>query len=632
MCGFVVSHSGRSGVPLRQADLDVMDRAIFHRGPDEHGQHVIGPVSMGHRRLSIIDLEGGKQPMASADGRYWLVYNGEIYNFRELRAKLVRLGRTFKEQSDTEVLLHAWQEWGLDCFNRLNGMFALVIYDCERDLLVAARDRFGEKPLYYTEGPGGFHMASELKALVAAGLVEKRLDPVSLYSYFTLGYITGERSIFETVKRLSPGTVLTYSPRAGVETRTWWRPPNPTEEYGDTRSVVWQSLALLQDSVHMRMVSDVPLGFFLSGGLDSSAIVALAAESGAAQLETFSIGFDDPEWDERPYARYVAQRFGTHHHEFVLSPQDFNVIEQIAWHADEPFADQAALPTWFLAKMTREYVTVALSGDGGDEVFAGYDVYRAHGLSERVQSIPPSVRRAAVAGLRASAPFGEGAGRLKLARNIEDAELPAFERFVAKQQTVFRRPFLQSVSACLAGVATEQTDRILFQSMLQNCEHALGDIAIWQQTCGLPDDMLHKVDRIGMAHSLEVRAPFLDHRLVELLNRTKFSVKLPGGHQKHILRKAMSAYFPEDFIRRRKQGFVVPMRRWFKSDLASEVKSLISGRSVTRQIISSAAIERIASEHARGVRLWDGALWALLMFEQWCRAYAISSESLADAA
>ena len=632
MCGFVVSFA-KTSAPPEPVTLDAMDRAIAHRGPDEHGVRNIGPVAIRHRRLSIIDLSGGKQPMASSDGRFWLAHNGEIYNYRALRHELESLGHVFRENSDTGVLLAAWRQWGEACLDRLDGMFALAVYDARCGILTAARDRFGEKPLYYIETPEALWLASELKALVAGGVAGKQLDPLALYSYFTLGYVTGEQAIFSGVKRLAPGQVLTFSRDMGLETHKWWRPPTPTEDRDDVAEITRQSLAILRESVRLRMVADVPLGFFLSGGVDSSAIVALAAEAAASRLETFSIGFDDPALDERPHARIVADRFGTRHHEFVVRPQNLDMLDEIAWHADEPFADQAALPTWFLSQMTRRHVTVALSGDGGDEIFAGYDVYRSHGLSERVRTIPAPIRQLAAAGLRASAPFGDGRQRLKLALNIEDAGLPAAERFIAKQQTVFRRDFLRGIAPALAPASGVDADRTLFAPLFEHTTNPLGAIALWQQTVSLPDDMLHKVDRMSMAHSLEVRAPFLDHRLAELLNRTKFSAKLPGGRQKYILRRAVADYFPEDFLARRKQGFVVPLQRWFRGDLAGHLRSrLLAPGAASTQVIARPAIERILSEHSRGQRAWDGALWALLIFEHWCSRFGLTADSLADAA
>jgi asparagine synthase (glutamine-hydrolysing) len=629
MCGFVMILR-KSLADAALADvLPAMGEAIRHRGPDENGVREVGPVSIAHYRLSIIDLQGGKQPMASRDGRLWLAFNGEIYNFRDVRQELAQLGHRFEETSDTEVLLKAWQEWGAGCLSRLNGMFALAVYDVERGRLIAARDRFGEKPLYFCETEHAVYLASELKALIAAGVVDTRIDPSALRSFLTLGFVTGEQSIFRNVRRLLPGHMLTYMPQAPLEQRPWYALPLPTEELDDAESLVEESLAILRDSVRLRLVADVPVGCFLSGGVDSSAIVALAAEASPAPLETFSIGFADPRYDERPHARFVASRFGTRHQEFVLQPQGVEVLERIAWHADEPFADPAALPTWFLSELTRRQVKVALSGDGGDELFAGYDVYRSHGLSEKVRRLPGFLRGAATAGLRVAAPMAGARSRrmLRLARNIEDAGLPAEERFLAKQQTVFREAFLQDRlrgSGCLAASCAA------LRPVRAPGLSPLGAIAAWQQRVSLPDDMLHKVDRMSMAHGLEVRAPFLDHRLCELLNRASFSAKVPGGRPKFLLRRALERYLPADFLWRPKQGFQVPIAGWFRDDLAGFIRDrLLAPRALIHNAVPRTVIEELLGQHARGRRDWSGALYGLLMFELWARSFGLTDDSLA---
>lgn len=633
MCGFVLAYAKTdNGVPT-QALLDSMDNAIAHRGPDEHGQIRIGPVLIGHRRLSIIDLSGGKQPMMSHDGRLWIAFNGEIYNYKDVRADLITLGHRFTEQSDTEVLLAAWQQWGKEGLKRLNGMFAFVVYDVQKQTIIAARDRFGEKPLYYFEDGRTLYLASELKALLAAGVVDRRVNPSALYSYFTLGYITEDQAIFQGVKRLMPGHLLEYVPKSSARQTEWWRPTRPTNEIDDIDTTVKESLDLLRDAVRLRMISDVPLGLFLSGGVDSSLIVALAAETAGHQIETFSIGFDDARYDERSHARFVANRFSTRHHEFVLKPASIDVLERVAWHADEPFADPAALPTWFLSELTRQHVKVALSGDGGDELFAGYNVYRSYNLSERVRRLPASIRQLAVVCLRASTDLcGDRFNQLQVIRNIEDAALAAPYRFIAKQQTVFRRDFLHKISPVLAEVSSVKTDQRMFSELFATDIDPLAAIALWQQTVSLPDDMLHKVDRMSMAHSLEVRAPFLDHRLCELLNRTSFRVKLNGGRSKFILRKCLEHYLPAAFVQRPKHGFSVPLTYWFKDDLAYFIRDrLLSPESVVQHVIKKPTIENIFAEHKRGVRDWSLTLWALLMFELWCRSYSISADNILDA-
>ncbi|MXP63098.1 asparagine synthase (glutamine-hydrolyzing) [Roseomonas sp. M0104] len=629
MCGFVLSYSKVATDPESDRRFAAAAASIRHRGPDAFGECRIGPIAMAHCRLAIIDLDGGKQPMSTRDGQFWIAFNGEIYNHREIRGELEALGHVFAEHSDTEVLLRAWQQWGEACLHRLNGMFVFVVFDRERETITAARDRFGEKPLYICETAEALYLASELKALAVSGVAEKRLDPLALYSFLTLGYVTGEHSIFRNVGRLLPGHVLTYAPGTALEQRPWYQPPLPTDEIDDPEALVEQSLDLLRDSVRMRLVADVPVGCFLSGGVDSSAVLALAAEVADRPLEAFSVGFADARYDERPYARIVAQRYAARHHEFVLQPQSVEVLERIAWHADEPFADQAALPTWFLSELTSRHVKVALSGDGGDEFFAGYDVYRSHALSERVRRMPAPLRSLAVMALRKAAAAGtvRSLALLRLARNIEDAGLEAGERFMAKQQTVFRQAFLRQHVAplALAEVPDCANPRLLREPGL----HPLGAIAAWQQRVSLPDDMLHKVDRMSMAHALEVRTPFLDHRLGELMNRASFNAKMVGGRQKYILRKALERYLPADFLWRRKQGFVVPLSLWFKDDLAGFLRGrLLSPGAAVQGIVPRHTLELLLGEHARGTRDWGSALWALLMFELWCGAHGLTQENL----
>jgi asparagine synthase (glutamine-hydrolysing) len=469
-----------------------------------------------------------------------------------------------------------------------------------------------------------------LKALVEAGLVEKRLDPLALYNYFTNSYIMGPRTIFRGVRRLQAGHCLKARGAAMVEER-YWAPPRPSEHRMDERRIIDEVLAILRDSVRLRLVAEVPVGLFLSGGVDSSAVVAVASEVANDRLETFSIGFKEARYDERAYARYVAKRFGTRHHEYVIEPGSIDVIEQIAWHADEPFADSSALPTWYLSQLTRRHVTVALSGDGGDEMFAGYDSYRGHILSERVRKIPATLRAAAASVLR-SLPAGNAGLRLKclhLARNIEDAGLEARSRFVAKQQVVFRRGYLARISAYLGQYASEASDQALFAAMFDEALSPLAGMTLWQQTVSLVDDMLVKVDRMSMAHSLEVRAPFLDHRLAELLNPLGFDIKLPGGRQKYLLRKLMERFLPADFLWRRKQGFCVPLGFWFKQGLNEYIgQKLLAPRAMVASVFNRPALERIIGEHSRLKRDWSTALWALLMFETWCARYRIGPEAL----
>src|SRR5258706_6565682 len=631
MCGFVLAYA-RTGDRLPdRALLSRMDTTIRHRGPDGHGQKRLERAVMGHRRLAIIDLSGGQQPMCTPDGKVWIVFNGEIYNFHAVRDELAAAGHPLNTHSDTEVLLHAYLVWGEKCLERLNGMFAFAIYDGHTQSVFAARDRFGEKPLYILERNGTLYLASELKALVETGLVEKRLDPVAIENHCAIWYVMGPRTTFRGLRRLQPGHGWKAGDANGKE-QGYWAPPNPTEERTDEKAIIEEALDILKDSVRLRLVSDVPIGFFLSGGVDSSAVVALASEASGQRLETFSIGFAEAPYDETEYAHYVAKKFGTRHHEFLLEPGSVETIEKIAWHTDEPFADSSALPTWYLSRLTRQHVKVTLSGDGGDEMFAGYDSYRGHVLSERLRKLPGLMRSAAVAAVRwmPASDASKRVANLRLARNIDDAGLEAGDRFVAKQQVVFRRDYPARISPYLAPHATAENDRALFSPMFDHLMSPLAGMALWQQTVSLTDDMLVKVDRMSMAHSLEVRAPFLDHRLAELMNRVTFNTKLPRGRQKYLLRKAMERYFPAEFLWRRKQGFSVPLSYWFKDSLGDYIRQkLLAPGAMVGHVFKREALERIIGEHSRLTRDWSFALWTLLMFETWCSRYQIGPDALA---
>ncbi len=630
IAGIVEKREGRSPDPERLRRMSV---ALGHRGPDDEGIQVEGPVGLVHRRLTIIDLVGGRQPMADASGQVRIVFNGEIYNFRELGEELALLGRAVSGRSDTEVLLAAYLEWGTACPERLNGMFAFVIHDGRTGTIFAARDRFGEKPLYLCETASELCFASELKALVKGGAELGPLDPRAIYQYFTRGYVSGPGTIFAGARRLQPAHAFAWS-REGSRTWRYWTPPEPTAGITDPDEAIRRTEELLRDSVRMRLVSDVPLGFFLSGGIDSSLVVSLGAEVAPGRMETFAIGFEEPRYDERPYAREVAERFGTRHHEFVLRPEGVEVAEELAWHLDEPFADSSALPTYFLSRLTREHVKVALSGDGGDEMFAGYDVYRGHVLSERVRRLPTPVLRAGAEVLERTGRLGgERRERLeRAARNLRDAGRESPLRFRDKQQMIFRSSALAGFTegAWVAGETGRESGD--FRRRFAAFASPLEAMAAWQRENSLVDDMLVKVDRMSMASSLEVRTPFLDHRVAELVNRIPFSVKMPELRTKHLLKRILARHLSEEFVSRPKQGFVVPLNAWFRDDLVGYARGLVlapEGRS--RTVLRREALERILGEHAAGRRNWGPAVWALVMFENWCRRFGVEADAVAGA-
>lgn len=628
MCGFAcVVSTGSGGLPDGAA-LRAMAQAIAHRGPDDEGVLVVEGAAMVHRRLAVIDLSGSRQPMTSADGSIHLVYNGEIYNFHDVADRLRRDGHDVSGRSDTEVLLAAYQAWGERCVDHLNGMFAFVIVDQGRGRVFAARDRFGEKPLFMARRPDGIAFASELKALLAGGVLGREIDPYALYQYFTLGYVAEPRTIFAGARRVPPASAVSIEGGA-VREWTYWHPPEPREEVLDPAEAARRSLGILRDAVRIRRISDVPLGFFLSGGVDSSAVVALASEMSDEKLDTFSVGFDDPQYDERQHARFVAKRFGTRHHEFVLRPEGIGVVEELAWFLDEPFADASALPTYFLSRLTREHVTVAMSGDGGDEVFSGYDVYRGQILSEQIRRIPGPTVSAAVRILKLVSSTAPGArDRLeRLVRNLGDAQLPSDRRFRAKQQVIFRDAFLHDAgrAGSLVPDVDEEMERVA--RIFRNYASPLDAIAAWQLGVSLVDDMLVKVDRMSMAHALEVRAPFLDHRLIEYMRRIPVATRIPGTRTKYLLKKALEPYFPKEFLWRPKQGFVVPLKQWFRDDLEGHARGvLLDPAARISAVFRREALERVLGEHRAGTADWTYGIWALLVFEHWCRRFDIRPE------
>jgi asparagine synthase (glutamine-hydrolysing) len=630
VCGFVFAYAKAKGGLPSDDRFAAMDAALRHRGPDEHGRAAFGSAAMAHRRLRIIDLEGGQQPYVNRDRTVRLVFNGEIYNFREIGAELAAKGHQLSGRSDTEVLMAAYLEWGDACVDRLNGMFAFAFYDAREERVFAARDRFGEKPLYALETADAVYLASEMNSLLAGQIVAPVVDRTALYAYFTCKYNFGPRTIFEGVRRVPPGHRLVIE--AGrVQESAYWTPPAPSSAIDDEDEAARLALDLLRDSVRQRLVSDVPIGFFLSGGLDSSAIVALASELTTSRLETFGIGFEQGRYDETSHQRFVAQRFGANHHEIVLKPESIGIIEDLAWHLDEPFADSAALPLWFLAKHARRHVVVALSGDGADEMFAGYDVYRGYRLSERIGRLPAFLRQAALAALRRWPSNNvETRSRLeRLQRNIADTAISARDRFIAKQQTAFRRDGLRDISPLLASYCSHAQDKELFAQLFGEGLGDLEAMAYWQQTTSLPDDMLFKTDRMSMAHSLEVRCPFLDHRIAELMNQVSFAAKLGGGRTKNILKKAMKGHFPAAFIHRPKQGLNLPLAAWFKEELSAYARSRLLRRgAIMPHVVARECIERLLKQHESLAKDWSGALWTMLIFEIWCTRRGLGPEIL----
>lgn len=610
ICGICCSDRGR------RADIQAaarMNDAMAHRGPDDDGMWDGGHVALAMRRLSILDIHGGRQPMANENGAIQVVFNGEIYNYRELRADLQKKGHLFKTNSDTEVILHAYEQHGDDAIRLFNGMFAFALYDANAARLLIARDRLGIKPLFYTIKNGALAFASELAALMRSGIPGETLNPPALDAYFSFLYIPAPDTIYHGVKKLPPAHKLTFE-RGKVRIERYWQLQFRPETRWTTESAAERYLELARDSVRLRRLSDVPLGAFLSGGLDSSSVVALLAESTPDPVKTFSIGFDDAKADELRWARIAAARFGTEHTEEILHPAICSLAERIAPCFGEPFADSSAVPTWLVSSVARRQVTVALSGDGGDESFAGYTWTRMNRHVAAFRNVPAPIRSLAETVLAAM----PGPRASKLARFLSDARLSHRDSFRRRhtcfspelKARLYRPDFAQTLCApCI--------DR--FQ---QHADHGPQDPDQWmlhQDTAMyLPDDILAKVDRMTMANSLEARVPLLDHRIVEFAATLPFSLKLNRGISKRVVKRAMRTILPDELLRQRKRGFAIPIHRWFREDLRAPFEqAVLDPASRCAQFIHPPAAKTLLQHHLARKENYGHHLWAILMLEYW---------------
>jgi asparagine synthase (glutamine-hydrolysing) len=616
MCGIV---GFCEADPARRVDEKLLaraTRALAHRGPDGEGFLVRGPVGLGHRRLSIIDLAGGGQPLFHPNGRLGVVFNGEIYDYREIRADLLAAGCPLRTVSDTEVIVHAYEREGPACLQRFTGMFAFAVWDGRDGSVFVARDRLGKKPLFYHERAGRLAFASELKALLEDGSIAREIDPQALEDYLAYSYVPGERSILRGIRKLPPGHWMRW--RAGrLEVQPFW--DVRVEEGPPAREEEWAARVeeRLRRAVRLRLRADVPVGVFLSGGLDSSAVTALASQEHGGVVKTFSVGFKEAGHDERPFARLTAARYATDHHEILVEDDDVEVLRDIAWHLDEPFADPSALPTYYVCREAARHVKVCLAGDGADEIFAGYSRYRiARDLHRRLDWMPAALRQALGAPALALMPealWGRG----------------AVERFAASGAERYRlqvSPFGDSARrALLPGAAAAPAGARWAPFFAANHRDLVSLLQWVDQKTYLPDDILVKVDRMSMQSSLEVRAPFLDHHLVELANTLPAGLKLRGSVGKYILRRVLAPHLPAEVLGRRKMGFGLPIARWFRGRLESYARDWLLGpESRVAARFERPRLERVLRQHAAGMRDLSGRIWVLLMLEHWCRRYAVT--------
>jgi asparagine synthase (glutamine-hydrolysing) len=593
---------------------------IEHRGPDGEGHYTEPGIAMGMRRLAIIDLATGRQPISNEDGSIWIVFNGEIYNYRELRELLLARGHKLRTRTDTETIVHLYEDEGERCVERLRGMFAFAIWDRRERRLFLARDRVGKKPLHYTLVGRTLVFGSEIKSILQHPRVKREINLQAISDFLSFGYVPDPATAFAGVRKLPAGHVLTFKDGL-INTRRYWdfdysRDPGGRGREPREEGYIERLRELIAESVRVRLESEVPLGAFLSGGIDSSLVVAMMARE--MKVKTFSIGFSDSDFDELRYARIAARHFGADHHEFVVTPDVCRLVEEIVWHHDEPFADVSSVPTYVVAKMAREHVTVALSGDGGDEVFAGYERYVVDRRSRRYERIPAFLSRAL---LRASRALPQGAYGKRFLRNIA---LEPAARYV-DSVTYFDRDsqlrlFSEDARRALAGYDPAMRFELTFAKPVTRSR--LERQLYLDSKTYLPGDILVKVDRMSMANSLETRSPLLDHRLIEFAQTIPASLKLRGLETKYILKRAAAGLIPDEIINRPKQGFDVPIRRWFNRELREMLDDTLNDRRAReRGDFNHRAVLAILDEHRRGVRDHSRQLWSLLVLELWRRAF-----------
>ncbi len=595
---------------------------IVHRGPDSAGEYVEPRAVLGVRRLRIIDLATGDQPMTNEDRTVWTVYNGEIYNFQGLRDELAAKGHRFVTRSDTETIVHLYEELGEGFVERIEGMFAVAVWDTRTGTLLLARDRMGKKPLLYLERDGELVFASEHAALLAGLRQRPAIDPAAVRAYLQLGYVPAPLDAFAGVRKLEPGHILVW--RDGqVKDRRYWSPPQVDGLMLREEDAIAEFRRLFRAAVGRRLIADVPLGAFLSGGVDSSAVVATMADL-TTRVRTFSIGFAEAEYSELEHARRIATRFATEHHEFVVGPLELDLLPELVRHFGEPYADSSAVPTYYLSRLTRQHVTVALNGDGGDEVFGGYDRYRASRLAARLDAVPRPLRL----GLRglATAVLPESASPFAWARRARRfaraVAFPPGERYL-NWLGVFDTATLDAALAPEFAAATRSTDDAIRARSNAAFHHdPVTDAERFDLALYLPDDLLVKVDIASMANSLEVRSPFLDRDVVEFGLLLPAPLKIRGSEQKWLVKRAFAGVVPAENMYRRKQGFGVPVGQWFRGDLRGHVQEVVcSDRALRRGYLRPEAVRRLVSDHATGRADHTHRLWSLLMLELWHREF-----------
>jgi asparagine synthase (glutamine-hydrolysing) len=608
MCG-IVGRINFDGAPVVRAELDAARDALANRGPDGAGTWIDGGVGLAHRRLAILDLSArGAQPMSDASGQVWITYNGEVFNFHELRGELAARGHSFNSGSDTEVMLAAYRQWGIACVQRFNGMFAFALWDGMQKKLYLARDRLGVKPLYYAHFPGKLAFASTLKAFAQFSDLPREIDPQALDLYFQMSYVPAPLSIYRGVRKVKPGTCIEFTANGQARETVYWQPAEDAAPATEGEALDGLERFLLS-SIKYRLISDVPVGAFLSGGIDSSIIVALM-RSLTPQVKTFTIGFTERAHDESPYALEISRHLATEHTQVVVTPARLlELADTVPQHYDEPFADASAIPTLALAHMTRQHVTVALSGDGGDELFGGYPYYDYLRRLEPLRKLAAPVRPL----LRGAAALIPGHRIAMGMRALAQPDTPAL--FAYMRGPLKTTGYRELMPGHATGAGEFLAQRLAAAGSTGDLTGRYMDLDLRTY---LPDDILVKVDRASMAYGLEARTPFLDYRVVEYVRSLPLALRAGGPGGKYLLRKLLARYVPAALFERPKHGFTVPIRAWLRAELRAPLEErLRDGELIKSGFMRAPAVQRLLAEHAAGRRNHENMLWAMLMFEQW---------------
>ena len=619
MCGITgICLPDKEGV-VSAEDLRRMTAVMSHRGPDGEGLHLDAGVGLGHRRLSIIDLEGGDQPIFSEDKSLAIIFNGEIYNYKELRDDLIKAGYQFRTHSDTEVIVHLYHQKGEACVEDLNGMFAFVIWDSNLRKLFAARDRMGEKPFYYAElTDGTFIFASEIKSILACRFfTQPQVDPQAIDDFFAYGYVPTPRSIYSNIKKLPAAHSLSWQGGKVTIQRYWSHLDATTIQVASGSELLEQVQSLISDSIRLRLRSDVPVGAFLSGGIDSSLIVAMASEVATDPLSTFSVGFSESEFDESSFARQIADKYQTVHHDIVVGNMDLDKFPDLVRQFDEPFADPSAVPTYYVTHAASQHLKVCLSGDAGDELFAGYPQYVYEPAEAWIDKIPLVLRKL-MFGLPANVMPDHVKGKGWL-RRLSSSGANRYQRIIGVFDPVERQQLLRGDS----GITVDRNAH-LFSTYFDGSKSDIESRILADQATYLTDDILVKVDRNSMLNSLEVRVPFLDHRLIELANAISLDQKIHAGQQKWVLKELLRQRAPQGIIDRPKQGFAMPIRDWLRGSYRAMAEDLLlNPNNSSHKFVDAKAVKNLFNAHLKGARDLSDRLWSLMWFEQWCREFKV---------